>query len=205
MPAVPSIKGSVFTSVIEDVAKLLHGGALSREEAARWTQPQDLALLDQEIVVSGWYDLGSYTRLTELLRDVEGGGDNEYLRERGRRTARRLLDAGLYAQFEYLQRVQVRQATDERARFEAFGRDLRLLTSISGSILNFSRWTSRPDPEQAGRYLIEVLEARDFPEILCWTSDGFMNGMAGIYDARDMWTWRRPAPDRVVFSMTRVP
>jgi hypothetical protein len=54
----------------------------------------------------------------------------------------------------------VANAAGGAARFAAFGRDLELLTATSASILNFSRWASRPDPEREGRYLIEVTEAR---------------------------------------------
>lgn len=202
MAAIPSIKGSVFSAVVEDVNKLLAGDALDRREAARWLRADDIGLLGQEIVVSHWYDIRAYTRMNELLRDVAGGGSNEYLRERGRDTARRLLEAGFYAQLEYLQRAEVSRRTDPQARFEAFGRDLRLLATISGSILNFSQWTPRSESD-ARRYRIEVSQARDFPEVLCWRSDGFVNEMAHRHGDSDLWCWERPAADLVVFRMTR--
>ncbi len=203
MASVPSIKGSVFTVVVEDVCKLVARGGLSVDELPRWLKTQDVGLLEQEIVLSEWYSIATYTRMNELLRDVEGGGSNEYLRERGRRTARRLLQSGLYQQLEYLQRTELGKATEQRARFEAFGRDLRLLTTLSGSILNFSRWKSKPDPEEADRYVIEVSEARDFPEVLCWRSDGLVNEMATQHGEPDLWRWERTASDLIVFRMTR--
>jgi hypothetical protein len=202
VPQAPSIKGSVFAAVVEDVQKLLASGALARTEAARWLRSEDLALLGQTIVVSNWYDIRTYTRMNELLRDVAGNGDSEYLRERGRETARRLLEAGLYAQLEYLQRAEVSRATDPQARFEAFGRDLRLLSTISGSILSFSRWTPRPE-EDGRRYRIEVSEALDFPEVLCWRSDGFVNEMARHHGDSDLWRWERPSAELVIFRMAR--
>ena len=178
MPQLPSIKGSVFVGVVDDVKKLLESRRASRKDAARWLEPGDLALLDETIVISSWYDIRAYTRMSELLREVEGEGSNEYLRDRGRETARRLLDAGLYSQLEYLHRTEVSNAITGPERVSAFGRDLRLLSTLSASILNFSRWTARPDPEQAARYRIEVTEAKDFPEVLAWRSDGFVNEMA---------------------------
>jgi hypothetical protein len=202
MAQAPSIKGSVFAGVVEDVQKLFASGALARTEAARWLRSEDLQLLGQTIVVSNWYDIRAYTRMNELLRDVAGHGNSEYLRERGRETARRLLDAGFYAQLEYLQRAEVSRVTDPRARFEAFGRDLRLLSTISGSILSFSRWTPRPE-EDGLRYRIEVSEALDFPEVLCWRSDGFVNEMASRHGDGDLWRWERPSAELVVFRMTR--
>jgi hypothetical protein len=109
-----------------------------REEAAR-ERPR-----------SRWYDIRSDTRMGELLRELEGGGSNEYLRTLGRQTARRLLEGGLSSQLEYLHRTEVSRAPEGPARVAAFGRDLRLLTSMSASILNFSRWTSKPDPRPRG-------------------------------------------------------
>jgi len=204
MPSVPSIKGSAFRTLVEDVAKLLARQALSNSEAERWLEPEDFALLDQGIVISRWYDIRSYTRMSELLREVEGEGSNEYLRARGRRTAQRLLEAGLYAQLEYLQRTESAKTDDEEARLGAFGRDLRLLTTLSASILNFSKWVSRSDPDQKRRYLIEVSEAQDFPEVLCWTSDGFVNHMAAQHRRGDnLWSWQRMGPDRIIFRMSR--
>jgi hypothetical protein len=203
MASIPSIKGSVFASVVEDVRKVASSGALSRQELSRWLDARDVALLDEPISISSWYDIESYRRMNELLRDVAGGGSNEYLILKGRETARRLLEAGLYAQLEYLHRTRVAQVSDETARFDAFGRDLRRLTTISASILNFSRWSSRPDPEHPGRYLIEVAEAERFPEVLCWRSWGFVNEMATEHGEPDLWRWERKTPERILFSMIR--
>ena len=203
MSSVPSIKGSVFAGVVEDVKKLLGSGLAPRHEANRFLQPQDFALLEAPVVITRWYDIQIYTRMNELLREIEGGGSNEYLRTLGRQTANRLLEGGLYSQLEYLNRTEVSKVTDAAARFAAFGRDLRLLTTISGSILNFSRWASLPDPEREGRYQIEVTEARDFPEVLAWRSDGFVNQMATVHGDPDLWSWERVAADRIVFRMMR--
>lgn len=203
MGAIPSVKGSVFAAVAEDVRKLIERGGISRDEAARRLTPDDLRLLEAEIFVSHWYDIRAYARFSELLRDVEGDGDNEFLREKGRDTARRLLQAGLYAQLEYLQRTGVAKATEPAARFEAFGRDLRLLSTLSGSILNFSRWTPMLDPARRDRYVIQVSDAKDMPEALCWRSDGFVNEMATQHGDKDLWTWERQGKDLVVFRMTR--
>jgi hypothetical protein len=202
MGAVPSIKGSILCGVVEDVNKLLQSGLASRREAKRWLEPEDFRQLDEPVVVSQWYDLKIYTRMSELLRDVEGGGSNEYLRTLGRQTANRLLEAGLYAQLEYLNRAEVSKAIDGPARYAAFGRDLRLLATLSGSILNFSRWTPRPDREREGRYRIDVTEAPEFPDVLAWRSDGFVNQMATVHGDPDLWSWERTAGG-VVFRMMR--
>ena len=203
MPSVPSVKGSVLVGVAESVNKLLVQGTISREELTRWLKPEDIALINQEMLVSEWYDVRALARMSELLRDVQGKGDNEYLRQLGRQSARRLLDSGLYQQLEYLQALQVTKASDQKSRFEAFGRDLRLLTTLTGSIFSFTKWESRPDPEQEGRYIIRISDARDFSDVLCWRSDGFINEMAKEHNEPDLWRWERAARDLVLFRMNR--
>lgn len=95
MSAVPSMKGSVMVGVVEDVAKLLARGEVSWRDLSRWLEPDDEALLEQQITVSSWIDIRIYDRMNALLLEVAGGGDTEYFREQGRRTARRLLESGL--------------------------------------------------------------------------------------------------------------
>jgi len=203
MAAVPSIKGSIFAVVVEDAGKLLARNELERRELSRWLEASDVALLGQKILPSDWYDIRAYRRFAELLRDVEGGGSNDYLRQAGKRTARRLLEAGLYAQLRYLHRTEKEQASDPQARYEAFGRDLRLLTTISSSTLNFTRWEVTPDPEFRGRYRIDVHEAGALPEVFCWRCEGFVNEMATQHGDPDLWRFERIAPDRVAYRMIR--
>ena len=203
MSTLPSIKGSVFAGHFEVLSKLVECGEISREALEDHLPPKDLALFDTPILVTAWYDIRSYTRILELLRDVAGEGSNDYLVERGAASAERLLYSGLYAQFEYLKRTQMQAASTARDRYLAFGRDLRLLATFSGSILNFSRWKSKPDPEEAGRYVIEVSEARHMPDVLCWRSDGLINEMATQHGEPDLWRWERVKDDLVVFRMVR--
>jgi hypothetical protein len=202
MGTIPSIKGTVFAGVVENVRKAIDSGSTSRQEAARFLEPTDFALLDRPVTITRWYDIRSYTRMSELLREVEGEGSNEYLRDAGRQTARRLLESGLHTQLEYLQKSEVAKVAKPQ-RFTAFGRDLHLLTTLSASILNFSRWASKPDPKRSDRYVIEVTEALDFPEVLAWRSDGFVNEMATQHGDPDLWSWSRESSDRIVFRMVR--
>ena len=95
---------------------------------------------------------------------------------------------------------------DSEARFVAYGRSLKLITTLSGSILNFSRWVVAPDPDPPDRYRVEVHEARDFPEVLAHTTEGFINGLAGLDadndgSARSRWAHERVRPDLLVFRM----
>jgi len=199
----PSVKGSVFSTAVEMVEKLIAHGEVTREGTLRWLEPEDLELLESRISLASWYDVRAYDRLSCLLRDVAGGGRDAYLRDLGRETGRRLGQAGVYSQLEYLHRTQLADARSPEERFEAFGRDLKRLTTLSASILNFSVWSPKPDPEQEARYVIEVTEAEDFPDTLAWRSDGFVNHMASQHGEPDLWTWSRPHADLILFRMNR--
>ncbi len=204
MATVPSVKGSVFIAIVEDVQKLLAAKRLKREELTRWLQPKDVALLDAPVHAHEWYDVRVYERMSELLRDVEGGGRNEYLQKRGERTARRLLDAGLYSQLDFLQTATFgRRSGGSKDRYEALGRDLARTTTLSAAILNFGHWAAKPDPKNPRRWIMEVTGAREFPDPLAWASCGFTNELSRVQNQPDLWTWERPEPDRIVFRMTR--
>jgi hypothetical protein len=201
--SVPSIKGSAFSFVVERTLKLVSAGEISRKELARRLPPDSLSIIDQPIHAIEWYDIRIYAQLMELLRDVAGGGENEYLIRHGEYAAERLLQKGLYQQMEYLKRLQLGKATDAKGRYEAFGRDLRLLVTITPSILNFGNQQVKSDPEYADRYILETSDATAYPEVLCWTTQGFNNRMAAAHDSPDLWCWERPRLDLVRFRMTR--
>jgi hypothetical protein len=199
----PCIKGTAIVDLVEDTRKLFSDGKISQREIEARLTAEDLALLEEPVLESRWYGIDCYRRLTELLRDVEGEGRDEYVRERGRARGQKLIEAGLYQQMEYLGRSRVKRAMDEKARFEAYGRDLRLLVTLSQSLINFSTWTVVPDPNHGDRYRIEVRDAPDFPDVLGWASEGLIDSMAAAHGLSGLWRWERVAPDFVVFLMLR--
>jgi hypothetical protein len=201
---ISSIKGRILAVTIEDTQKAIDAGKVKRSELARWLQPGDLELFGKPISNGDWYDIRGYARFCELLRDVEGDGDDRYLHGRGYKTGERLLEAGLYAQLEYVTRMKVGTLKEPLERFQAFGRDLKILTTISSSMLNFSKWSSRPDEEHELRYRIDIAEAQDFPDVLGWTSLGFVNCMAHAGGGgSDVWRWERLDAEHLAMRMTR--
>ena len=199
----PSIKGSAITSTVEDVQKLVQTGVLSETELERRLTRDGLALVRQPIAAAQWYDMRAVTSVAELLWDVEGRGDPEYMRRRGEETAERLLQGGLYSQLEFLKRLNLDQHTSPEARFKAFGRDLRLINTLSGSIFNFGLWTSRPDPEHEGHYLIEIQEATALPIPTSLATEGFLNRIMKEIRESARWRLERPRKDLVVYRMDR--
>jgi len=203
MASTPSIKGSIVASHAEVLHKYLAEEKVAESELRSRFQPGDLEILSAPIDATRWYDIRLYQRLMEFLRDYPGEGSNHYLIEAGRRSAENLIRAGIHQQFEYLRRTQHMERTDADERFAAFGRDLRLLTSITGSILNFARVAIVRDPEHDRRWMLEYGEASSYPEILCWTTQGFSNRMAEEHASPDLWRWERPRADLIHYRMNR--
>jgi hypothetical protein len=203
MARIPSIKGSIVASHAEVLQKYLAKAQVPAGVLARRFAPGDLELLAGPIEATRWYDIRLYKRLLEFLRDYDGEGSNQYLIDAGRRSAENLIRAGIHQQLEYLRRTQHKERIEPAERFAAFGRDLRLLSSITGSILNFSDVTVVQDPEHRLRWMLLRADAREFPDVLCWTTQGFSNRMAEEHGSPDLWRWERPEPDVVRYRMNR--
>jgi hypothetical protein len=199
----PSIKGSIVASHAEVMQKYVAEAQMGERDLQSRFEPGDLEILAGPIDPTRWYDIRMYRRLLEFLRDHPGEGSNQYLIQAGRRSAENLIRAGVHQQFEYLRRTQHIERSDAAERSAAFGRDLRLLSSITGSILNFAQVAVVQDPDHALRWIIQHTNALDYPEVLCWTTQGFCNRMAEEHGAPDIWFWERPKPDVVHFRMNR--
>ena len=115
------------------------------------------------------------------------------------------MDAGLYQQMEYAGRAQIVSATSPEERSVAFRRDLKLLVTLSGSILNFTKWTVVDDPDHQDRAMIEVSDAGAFPEALVQSTTGLMDCLNDAMGTSGLWKWDRPTPDLLRFRMTRSP
>lgn len=203
MATIPSIKGSVFAGHAEILKKYLEKHSVDAATLESRFEPGDLELVNGTIMAANWCDIRIYTRVLEFLRDYDGNGSNQYLVNAGIRSAENLIRSGMYQQFDYLQRVQVTDKSDETERSVAFRRDLRLLITVSQSILNFAPMHLLEDPDHELRYVLEHREAEHFPEVLCWTTQGFCNRMAAEHGVVDLWFWERPSRNRVWFRMNR--
>ena len=202
--SVPSIKGSIFAKVVEDLNKLAMRDCTAKVALAERLTCEEVALLESTISPAAWYSIESYTRMTQLLLDFEGAGELDYLVQRGEASADRMIEAGIYDQFAYLNRTEAGRETDPDARFKAFGRDLRLLATLSSSILNFSVWSHVPDPEYPHRWMLELIEAGDYPDILAHTTVGLMNRMSAQSRGKDdFWQWERVSRDVIRFRMAQ--
>jgi hypothetical protein len=201
MPVVPSIKGSVLAGHAEVLMKYLASHQVEPAVLEKRFPDGELGLLARPISAVGWYDLSIYQRTLEFLRDYAGRGSNDYLLDAGTRSAEALIRAGFYQQLEYLRRTQVAGSEGPAERFQAFGRDLRLMCSLNQSIMNFTICNVKEDPEHPDRWMFDYRCSAPFPEVLCWTTQGFCNRMAEEHGSPDLWRWSMPNPTYVQFRM----
>jgi hypothetical protein len=203
--AKPAIKGTLFAAVVADLQAAMESKQVTTERVESQLEAGDLALLDEKINPAGWYDIDSYHRMVELLCDAQGGGHDGYWLERGASAARRMAEAGIYQQMDYLGRTLARNATDPAARFAALGKDLRLLMSLQASMLNFGSWKCVTDPEHEDRYRVEIREVGGIPDGVFLAAMGMFNEMSVMAHRSGKslhWEFRRMRPDFVVIGMT---
>lgn len=195
----PSIKGSALSTVVEDLQRLRDAGRLDPERQGTRLEPEDLALVDAKIQPALWYPIASYGRLTEVLLEVEGRGDPRYLVERGVRAAKRIWDAGVYVQLQHGEE-RARAARDRGDPISE--RDARLITSLSGALFNFTRWSYRLTDERHS--VIEVTDAAALPDVATHPIRGFLeytvSRLRGIDTPVRI---ERPQPDTVQFHFER--
>ena len=194
MATEPCIKGSALSSLVEDVRALCDSGRISAERLEEALEAADIALLESKIQPALWYPIQSYERLTKLLLDVAGRGDPQYVVDRGARAAQRLWESGLYVQ---LQHGEEKAAKARRVGGAMTERDARMITTLSGAIFNFTRWSYRAGEPDA---VIEVHEAADWPEVSVWAARGFLEYVVSrLRRVETRVEAKRVARDRVEF------
>ena len=185
---VPSVKGSVFSSVVDDLKAALEAGRLAPEDLEAHLDAKDRGLMDSVVTAVSWVPVAAYGRMLELLARVEGGKQREaYLRRRGARAAERLL-SGTYESFD--------------AGPGKWGTRVgELMLGIAGILYNFTRWSfSEVGPES---WEIVVEEAQDLPDAAVHTAHGFLDWyLERSSNRRIRSSLSRPTPDRLVFRLS---
>jgi hypothetical protein len=131
-----------------------------------------------------------------LLLVTEGRGRPEYLFERGVAMARRIAEAGVYQQLDFLRE---RFSVETKASYR---NGLKLVMSMHAALLSFGRWEVIDDPVYADQLAIRVSKATAFPEELAYSTAGFMTGLGRAARGESpAWKWERWSADVVLFRM----
>jgi hypothetical protein len=186
----PSVKGTIFRTVVDELNGYLSDGVIQRDELAARCKPDDLDYLDREIAIASWYPIDTYGRYLRFLCDRFGGGSREYLMEGGRRSAQRVVDMGVYGQLD--------------DRTERWGKKVgRVLVTLGGSFYNFGTWLWESFENDEG-FRIEVQDAAAMPEEAAVRAHGFVQHLTSRAAGRDVrLEYQRPRPSRIIFSATR--
>jgi hypothetical protein len=189
--AAPSIKATGFQSAADDLVRLVDAGRISRAEVEARLRSEDLRYLDKQLAATTWVPIDVYARVVGILVEVEANGPAElYLHGRGVRAGQRLHKAGLYRQFE--------------ASAETWGNRVgKIATTMAAVLYNFTRWSFEVG---AGRGVFQIVvdEAREFPEVARFTTQGFIEyASRTVSGGNEIVRSERPSPDRIVYRGER--
>ncbi len=199
MSAAPSIKGVLMAKLVDDLLALMERSEADRGRLEAQLSASTLELVDAKVEIGKWYPIEQYTELTEFLWREEGSSRAEYLHQRGENALKRLMEAGLYQQFEYLKRED--GAFRTRPSRADLLRSCRLVGSIMGALLNFGEQTWDWDPKDSDIMLHQVRQAADYPEVLRYMQEGVLTYLVRLArpDAPAV-TSKRLTPDHLVFA-----
>jgi hypothetical protein len=88
-----AVKGLAFMIPVKRTKECLEQGKLREEELSNWLTDEDREFLSQPIHSSFWYPIETSDRFFQLLRDVVGGGDDEYFKEFGSKAVEEVLES----------------------------------------------------------------------------------------------------------------
>jgi hypothetical protein len=189
----PSVKAAFFQLAADEVARLLGAGRLTRAALGDFVRPQDWQYLGKQHALTTWIPIETHARLMEVLVALEGGGDpRQYLQCVGACAALSLRQSGMYQQFE--------------AKSARWGSGVgRIFATFGAVAYNFTRWSYEEGPGGShGRILVD--EARDFPECLRFSSEGFIAYLwQNALDRKDIGVQSaRVTRDRIVFTLVEL-
>ena len=192
--SVPSIKGTAYNSVHEDLHRMVDDGRVGHDELEAVLSREELEVFDSKVLASKWYPISTYRKLLALVAAKEANGRlEEYLVERGWRAAERLKEAGIYKQL----------GSDENSGKSWGARVADLVVKISGLLYNFTRW-SVDEPQNPATFHVVVDEAKDFADECRYTAQGFVAFAATMMAGAPVKiSSTRPSPDRIVYTVRR--
>lgn len=160
----PSIKGSLVQSSLDELRGHLTSGTLSRGDLESSLKPEDLDLLDGDMLMSAWIPVASYGRILEALAAAADRRDDAFFIDGGRDSARRMVELGVY-----------RQLDERTERWEE--RVGKLLVSVAGVLWNFGTWKwLGMDGDNSFR--VECRGVAAMPRVYALRTQGFVEFLA---------------------------
>lgn len=192
--SVPSIKGTAYNSVHEDLERMVADKRVKPDELEARLSPDELDVFGAKVLATKWYPIETYRKLLALVAEKEARGRvDDYLFQRGWRAAERLKEAGIY-----------RQLGADEGKGKSWGvRVAGLVGAISGLMYNFTRW-SVDEPGNPDVFHVVVDDAKDFADECRFTAQGFVAYAATMMAGGPVKiSSERPTPDRIVYTVRR--
>jgi hypothetical protein len=191
-----SVKGLLLGGIVAQVRRMLESERLGEEDMLARIGPEASAVLDQKVQPIRWYPIEAYRDLVDLVWEIEGDRNPEFMREKGRAWAEKAYRKG-YQQLEYADSAPQLQTGAEAVR------QGRLIASLIGAFWSFvePEVDLDPDPDRADTLRMTFRNAGSFPEANRYTVEGFLNHMVERGGGRTHSSSERPEVDVVVFRL----
>jgi hypothetical protein len=186
--ACPSVKGTIFQMAIEAVNRAIEAGGISEDQIETELEAEDLRFLEEKVIVGAWYPVASFDRLVQLASGP-AAQNADYFVKRGRDAADKLLNNQIYGGFK----------DTIRERGDQSGASVLTLAQL---MMNFSRWELLPyENGDSSHFVIDVTEAGPMPDVLRYTSQGFIERVSELMVGSPMKVMsERPGHDHVIFT-----
>lgn len=182
---IPSIKGYAVLPVAQRIRTLLEAGVIKDLEAQSRLSEDALQLLETEPGATLWYPITIQDELLRLLRDLEGGGNDRYLREQGLESAAEILQARSISLI----------LTGARSFRRHTG---RALVGMAQLVLNFGSWSF--EGPGLHDFTVRAADAAPLPDSVRAHTEGFISELATRVVGKPVkCVSSRPAPDLILF------
>jgi hypothetical protein len=185
---IPSIKGVALQLAVDGLRRVMEAQKISMDQVNARMNPEDAWVLDNGIMPGLWYPIDLCGRVVELSIALENKGGPNYLRHVGTRIAKMFFSNEIYERF----------ATAAEKRREGAG---KIMITVPSVVLNFSEWSFVQDEAKPKTFFIEANQAKAFPDVLRYLSEGFIQYVAErVVNGPVRVRSDRPAPDQIVFQ-----
>ena len=160
----PVVQGTLVRNLFAELTQLRADEKLTDEELEAALGPAHSEYTERPTTISSWYPLDFYLRMLHLVASAAPVDPREYLAESGRRSARRVIELGIYSQLA-------------EHKYESWeNRVGRILVSLSGSFFDFGHWHWQG--LQGDRFTIRATDVGAIPDELATRIGGFIEELA---------------------------
>ncbi len=190
-----SVKGLLLGGVVVNIRRLLEDERISQDDLYARMGPDAIRVFEEKIEPIRWYPIEAYRDLVDLMWEVAGDRDPDFMREKGRRWAAKVYDKGSYQQLEYADAAPRLESGEQAVR------QGRLIGSLIGAFWSFIEPEVDLDPDSEAMLRMTFRNAAEFPEANRYTIEGFLNHMVERGKGNHVSSSERPTPDLVVFRL----